>query len=118
MDIHKAQELSGIADKQIDIARQYEQARRKSGKAEGDFKILLTARLKEFRAEKKNLGVDMAQLMLMEDDLLARELFKEWMEHEAIYKGLERLLDAYASKLITEQAIMKFIGTGEKWGGR
>jgi hypothetical protein len=116
MDVKKAQELSLIADKQIEIAIEYEKARRNAGTAEGNFKILLTAQLKDFRAEKKNLGVDMAQLMLMEENAEARDLFKTWMEQESIYKGLERLLDAYASKLITEQAIMKFIGQGERWG--
>lgn len=116
MDINKANELSGIANKQIKIAESYAEARSKAGDAESKLKLILTAKLKELRGNKKNLGVEMALLMLMETDTVARGLYSDWMEWEAKFKGLEKLLDAYASKLITEQAIMKRFNQGEKWG--
>ena len=116
MEPNKAREIALIADKQIEIAKQYEEARRKSGEAEGDLKLILTSRLKELRGTKKNIGVEMAILMLMEENATAQKLYKDWVTWESKYKGLEKLLDAYASKLITEQAIMKYIGQGERWG--
>ena len=116
MDYIQAKSLSQIADKQVILAEEYESARRKSGKAESELKLILASKLAELRGKKKNIGIEMAILMLLEDDKIARGLYKEFTEQEAIYKGLEKLLDAYASKLITEQAIMKFIKTGEKWG--
>lgn len=116
MDIHKALELSKVADEQVEIAKQYEKARKKSGLAKTQLDLILTSKLRELRSDKKNLGVEMAILMLMEEDAVARDLYKEYMDEEAKYKGLERILDAYASKLITEQAIMKYQGRGETWG--
>lgn len=116
MDITKANELSQIANHQMENAKSYADARVKAGKAEYSLKILLTSKLKELRGNKKNLGIEMALLMLMEDNETARNLYAEWMEWESKYKGLEKLLEAYASKLITEQAIMKRFTEGEKWG--
>jgi hypothetical protein len=54
--------------------------------------------------------------MLGESNDVAKSLLKEWIEQEAIYKGLEKLLDATAAKLIFEQSLMKFQSTGERWG--
>lgn len=113
---NKAEELREIAVKQIENAQAYAIARLKAGQAESDLKILLTASLKALRGNKKNLGVEMACLMLCEDNEVARELLKIWTVEEAKYKGLERLLEAYSSKLIMEQSLMKRQAEGEKWG--
>lgn len=115
-DIQRVIDLRPIADQQVKNAEKYSEARKKAGKAEADLKIILTAHLRELRIEKKNLGVDMAILMLCEDNDIAKGLFQEWIEQEAIYKGLEKLLEATAAKLIFEQSIMKFQGQGERWG--
>ena len=112
----KAKELRLIADKQIENAKLYAAARQKAGEAESELKILLTASLKSLRGNKKNLGVEMACLMLMEDNEVARELFRIWTVKEAKYKGLEKLLEAYGSKLIMEQSLLKRQTDGEKWG--
>lgn len=116
MDISKISELSQLASQQIKNAEEYSIARMKAGAAESDLKILLTARLKELRGTKKNLGIEMSILMLMEDSPNARYFYKEWMHWEGIYKGLEKLIDAYSSKLIFEQSILKYVSQGEKWG--
>ena len=110
-----ALELSKLASQQVKTANLYADARKRAGKAEADLKILLTSRLKELRGNKKNLGVEMAILILMEDDELAKKLYGEWVEQEALYKGYERILDATNSKLITEQALLKWQGVGEKY---
>lgn len=116
MDYIAAKELSKVAEEQRKHAKKYAEARARAGAAESQLKIMVAANLRDLREEKKNIGVEMAILMLMEDNSTARDLYKEYIEQEAIYKGLEKLIDAYASKLITEQAIMKFVGAGERWG--
>lgn len=116
IDPRKIEDLKKIADQQIKNAERYAVARRIAGEAEVGLNILLVTKLAEIREEKKGVGVEMAQLMLCEHDLVARGLLKEWKENEAIYKGLEKLLDATGAKLIFEQSILKHIKEGEKWG--
>lgn len=115
MDIHRAQELSVLADQQIKNAQDYFESRRKAGDALAALDLLVTAELPALRSQKKNIGIDMARLMLMEENLAAREFFKEWQEMEARYKGLEKLLEAYASKISLEQSIMKYQKEGETY---
>lgn len=107
--------LRTLAQKQVDTANRYAIVRREAANAETDLKILLTAKLKELRGSKKNLGIEMAILMLCEDNSVAVNLYNEWNKKEAEYKGLERLLEAQSSQLIFEQSLMKFQGAGEKW---
>lgn len=116
MDAKKAEDLRAVAEIQVKNATAYADARQKSGLAERDLKIILAAHLAELRQNKKNLGVDMAILMLIEVNDIAKSLYSEWMAQEAKYKGLEKLLEAYSSKLITEQSLMKYQGQGERWG--
>jgi hypothetical protein len=116
IDQKKLADLRGIAQGQVERAEKYAQARERAGRAESQLKIILASKLKNIRKEKKNVGIDMAILMLCEDDEVARKLSKELIEQEAIYKGLERVLDAVASVLIFEQSLMKFVGNGEKYG--
>ncbi len=116
MDKDLIKELRGIADQQITNSIKYAEARKESGEAESELKIILTSRLKELRSIKKNIGVEMAILMICEEDHNAQRLLSEWIQKEAIYKGLEKLLEATAAKLIFEQSLMKFQGHGEKWG--
>lgn len=116
MDIEKAKELSDLATKQIENARLYRESREKSGIAKSQLYILLTAKLKELRGNKKNLGVEMAVLMLMEESHVAKDLYKEWTEQESRYKSLEKIIEAYASKISLEQSIMKYLRHGEDFG--
>lgn len=116
METAEINKLRGLADTQIDCANKYAEARKMAGNAEADLKILLTSKLKELRINKKNLGVEMAILMLCEENELAKDLYKEQIKHEAIYKGLERILDAQSAKLIFEQSLMKRMHTGDRYG--
>ena len=116
MDWVEAKEISKLADKQIKNAEAYEEARHKAADAKVKLDLLLVAELPQIRAVKKNAGVDMAILMLMEKSEVARGLYKEFVEWEAKYKGLEILIEAYATKITLAQSQMKYLGTGEKFG--
>lgn len=116
MDHERIEQLRKMAQAQVDTATRYANIRRQSGNAESDLKILLTARLKELRGNKKNLGIEMAILIMCEEDTHAQELFQEWQRKEAEYKGLERILDAQASQLMFEQSVMRYQREGEKYG--
>lgn len=109
-------ELRRIADIQITNAQKYSEARKKAGAAKTALDMMLTANLRDIRAEKPNVGIDMAYLMLIEINEAAKSFYQDWVENEAIYKGLERLLDAYSSKLIMEQSLLKHVREGERFG--
>ncbi len=116
MEQSKINELRALAAKQVETANRYADARKESGLAETNLKILLTAHLKEFRGNKKNIGIEMAIFMLCEDSEPARYFYKEWQNKESEYKGLEKILEATASQLIFEQSIMKRASQGEQYG--
>lgn len=116
MDIEKMALIRTIAQEQRKHAENYADARKKAGVAKVSLELLLTAGLPSIRKEKKNVGIEMAMMMLMEFDLEARKFYKEWQEQEAIYKGLEKLLEAHATRISFEQSVLKYIHTGEKYG--
>lgn len=108
--------LRKIANEQVKCADDYSKARRAAGEAETELNLILAANLSEIRAEKSNVGIDMAHLMLCERNKEALGLYRTWKKNESIYKGLEKLLDARSSKLIFEQSLMKHSHEGAKWG--
>jgi len=116
MDHIRAQELNQLAKSQVEFATEYLEARKKAGKAKSDLDILLAGNLKELREKKKNLGYEMAKLMLCEDNEAARELYKEEIKETANYKGLEKLIESLQSRISLEQSVLKYIGTGERFG--
>jgi hypothetical protein len=116
MTPEKQAELSKLASHQIKLAEDYSKERTKSGNAKADLDLILTANISEIREKKANVGMDMAYIMLMEDHVEAAKLYKEWQQSENNYKGLEKLIEAHQSKISLEQSIMKYVGTGEKYG--
>lgn len=116
MDVHKAVELSVLADKQIQLANNYCEARQKAGSAKSDLDILLAAELCNIRGRKSNVGYEMAVLMLMETNQAAQDLHKEIETQTAKYKSLEKMIEAVKTKILLEQSIMKYVGEGERYG--
>lgn len=116
MDVQKANALRDVADLQVRNANKYADARQLAGKAQAALDLMVAAKLDDLRAKKKNLGVDMARLMLIGENSHARHFYTEWMENEAIHKGLEKVLDAGSTKISFEQSVMKFVKEGEKYG--
>lgn len=116
MDIQDIQNLKEIAHQHLKLSEQYYESRKKAGDAKRDLEILLTASLKQIRSIKKNLGYDMAILIFMEDNEVARDLFKIMSTETSNYKGLERLIDAHQSTISLYQSIMRYTADGERLG--
>lgn len=116
MDALQAKELHELADKQIELAQQYSEARTKAGEAKKDLDILLAAVFSAIRQKKANAGYETSLIILMEDNKIARELYEEMVSNTAKYKGLERLIEAYQGKISLAQSVMKYIGRGEQYG--
>ena len=116
MDIHRAKELEGYATDLRAKAILYEDCRTKAGKAKADIDILLAGQIGNFRMKKANLGYEMALLMLMEENPVAQELYRQMEENTAKYKSLERIIDAISSTITLYQSIMKYTLQGERYG--
>lgn len=108
MDIHKAKELSKFAHLLRDNAIKYAKYRVAAGTAKADLDILLAAELTDFRKQKKNLGYEMATLMLAENNQVAKDLIKTVTVNTARYKSLERVIDSLQATISMEQSIMKY----------
>ena len=116
MDVNTARELSKLASKQIELASLYAKKRREAGDLKSDIEIMVTANLSNIRGAKKNVGYDMAVLMLLEIRPEFKETYKNYRAAEADYKGLEKLIEAHQTKISLEQSIMKYILQGERHG--
>lgn len=117
MDYLAAKELSKLANSQIHFAGMYQKSREKAGKAKAELDTLLAANLLSIRERKSNVGYEMALLMLMENNKVAKNLYQEMIEEKARYKGLEKMIEALQSKISLAQSQMKYIEKGEKFGG-
>lgn len=116
MDEFTMNDLRDLAKEQATRANEYCQARRKAGSAKVALDLILTAQLPGIRAEKRNCGVEMAYLILMERSEAAKGYYEAWQTEEANYKGLEKLLEAYGSRIMLEMSIAKREAEGAKWG--
>src|SRR3990167_2016399 len=108
MDYNQAQAIAELAKKQVKLAEEYAKQREIAGKAKTEMEIRLVVKLPHIRTQKANVGVDMANLMLMEIEPDTRTIYREWKEAEAKYKGLERILEANASVIMFHQSLMKY----------
>jgi hypothetical protein len=109
-------DLRDLAKGQTERAEEYCTARRAAGEAKVALDLLLTVDLARIRGLKKNCGIDMAYSILMEENDEAKEYFSIWQKNESLYKSLEKLLEAYSSRIMIEQSIMRYQREGEKWG--
>lgn len=109
MDIHQAMEAVELTNEQIVKAKEYCEFREKAAKAKIALDVLLASKyLKAFRTEKKNVGYDMALLMLLEKEPNLQQYYDDYHTFTAKYKGLEKVLDAMHSKVSFHQSIMKY----------
>ena len=115
MDNDKIALLRTIAQEQKKHAEAYCTARKRAGIAKVKLELLLVAHLEDIRKQKKNAGYEMSVLMLLERLEEAKPFYSEWQEQEAAYKGLEKLCEAYATRISFEQSVMRFTREGEKY---
>lgn len=116
MDVQDIKMVREIAQEQQDYSKKYAEIRNKASISKTALELILVKRLKEVRISKPNIGIEMAYLMLMEMDSNARELYTIWKESEAEYKGLEKMIEAYASRLMLEMHLNKWQQVGERTG--
>jgi len=117
MDIQQAVEIIALTNEQVDLSRKYFSSRLEASKAKISLDQLLASKyLKSFRADKPNVGYEMAMIMLMEVEPMAVDLYKTWQYETATYKGIEKILDSMSTKISYYQSVMKYQLDGERNG--
>ena len=116
MDLTAYQDHVELCNKQIELAQEYDKQRIIAGNAKTELEIRLTSALPSIRLEKPNVGVEMAYLLLMEFEPDTKNIYRQWKEAESKYKGIEKLIEAYASKISFQQSLMRYVSQGEKFG--
>src|SRR3990167_6144803 len=115
MDFQKALDVIELTDSLILDAEAYKNARLAAGEAKKELEILLASKyLSDFRKEKKNLGYEMALLLLLEHEPSARETYEQFIREESKYKGLEKIIEAKQTKISFLQSLLKYQIRGEK----
>jgi len=112
------QDIIRWTDEVIRLSTEYEKERKAYGEAKANLDVLLAGKILGFLETKKNLGIEMAYELLMATSttLIAEDLYKAMIRHENNYKALEKIIDAYNSKIMGTQSIMKYKLEGEKRG--
>ena len=116
MDFNQAVEILELSQKQIELSQEYQKNCQKAGQAKLQLELILTGEklLSKYRQTRKNLGLEMAILMMIEEKGEdTRQIFKEYHEAESKAEGLKQLLNAYNSKIIAYESLMKYQLKGE-----
>ena len=105
------EELKKLAEEQRELCQKYYDARHNFGIAKHNFLLLLTPKQSEKNYQKASIEKQM--LMLLNETpenhkTEVYEYYKSVIELEQEYKGLEKLVDAFASRISAIQSLLKW----------
>jgi len=110
------QKLASAVKEQKTVAKNYSEARSCAAVAKYSVDKALALKITAYRAEKKNLGIEMAILMkLEENDKEFDEQYRILLVNSALYKGYEKQLENLSSEIISVQSLMKWHKQGERF---
>jgi hypothetical protein len=108
-------ELLELSEKQIELAEEYRKARRAFGKAKHNLQIYLVPRQTISKYQRSSLDRQIMMLlsdMAEEDDeeglTKVNEAHRIFVRAQQEYKGLEKLIDAYTSRITVFQSLMRW----------
>jgi hypothetical protein len=90
-----------LADKKMELAELCSEALQLAAQNETELNILLSKHINDYIAVKKNIGQELAVLMLMADLDEAKVLYSYKEKNHAIAKGLQLKINAIDSKIFT-----------------
>ena len=113
--ISTQKELLSLSTKQIELAEKYRQARREFGNAKHNLQIYLVPRQGTKKYQRAALERQIMMLICdltdeKDEDGLAHvvEAQEYLVKSEQEYKGLEKLLEAYTSRITVFQSLMRW----------
>lgn len=109
-------ELREKSEKQRGLCEDYEKIRKDFGVAKYNLFVLLTPKQDEKEYRKASLEKQLLMLRRDTQENHKKEVydyFEKYITLEQEYKGLEKLIDAYASRISSLQSLMRWQRTGE-----
>lgn len=105
------QELRELAEKQREMCEQYFEARKRFGEAKLNLTVLLVPHQEEKDYRKASFEKQLLMLLADTPENHKPEVYgyyREYIEQEQRYKGLEKIIEAYASRISSLQSLMKW----------
>ncbi len=123
LDPAKIDDYCKLLEAQQELGRQYLEARTSASEARISLYFILTQHLPTLRRNKRNIGIEMAELMLLEEGYLDEPQRAECIDYWATYqrgtdkyKSIEKLMEANNTKIMFIMSLAKWQNTGEKYG--
>jgi hypothetical protein len=114
IDVFDIKEVYRISNEIIDLAKSYKASRDAYAEAKLFLDYNIAKNMSEFRQKRANIGYEMALLMLLEQDSPEiKENYQTYIIQENQFKGLERLIEAYNSKISLTQSLIKHKAVNE-----
>lgn len=107
IDYHDSQQVWLLCDEMVTRSHEYAKAREEYAQAKLRFDIALAGAFPALRANRPSLGVETAQMMLLEKSPESQRIYSELLEKEAHYKGLEKIIEALKSQITLIQSLIK-----------
>lgn len=108
LDFNDHIKVWAISIKLNEQSEEYAKARKFYGEAKYEFDIALAAALPNLRQKKSNIGIETAQIMILEgENEYIRDLYRDLIERENHYKGLEKIIDALKTQITLAMSLIK-----------
>lgn len=104
-----SQELTSLSNELIKVSERYNQERMKAANCRRTLYVLLAQKQNE--ARYKSAALDRQLLLLLSDsnqDPDIKLVYEELLLSEESYKGLEKIINAYQTKISALQSLMKW----------
>lgn len=110
------EKIIGWTDEIVRLSLLYQKERAAYGDAKADLDILLSSYILDFVDKKKNCGYEMGLQLLMATTggTQAKDLYSLMVKSENRYKALEKIIEAYNSKVMSTQSIMRYYREGDQ----
>lgn len=108
LDFNDSIKVWAISIKLNEKSEDYAKARKEYATAKYDFDIALATALPLLRQKKSNIGIETAQIMILEgENEYIRELYQNLITQENHYKGLEKIIDGLKTQITLAQSLIK-----------
>lgn len=107
------EELKELTDEKFKHAKRYETYRLSYGQAKADLDVILSVNMPKILEKRKNAGYETCLLLLLSELPELRDTYRNMIKNQEACKALEKILDAYDSKIFSLQRVMQYNIGGE-----
>jgi hypothetical protein len=108
LDFNDHNKVWAISQELLAKSSEYATARMEYAEAKFQYELNLAKELPFLRQKKSNIGVETAQIMILEDDKdEIKLLYCNLIMKENYYKGLEKIIDALKTQITLAQSLIR-----------